>query len=68
MMIGLEVAPVAPRARLRSTRSGSIESSHSLVPLAMSDCSGLAMSMPPNWGDLRNVSVRHCNSRQIVAK
>ena len=43
MMIGLEVAPVAPRARFVATASGSMESSHSLVPQAIRDRSGLVM-------------------------
>ena len=37
MMIGLEVAPVAPSGRLLATSSGSTESSQSLVPVAISD-------------------------------
>ena len=41
MMIGFEVAPVAPSARLRAISSGSTESSQSLVPEATSDCSGV---------------------------
>ncbi len=42
MMIGFEVAPVAPLAAVSlATRSGSTESSHSLVPDATSDCSGV---------------------------
>src|SRR4029450_5272283 len=41
MMIGLLVAPVAPSARFDLTRSGSIESSQSFVPLATSDWSGV---------------------------
>src|SRR5687767_14569245 len=44
MMIGLEVAPVAPRARFCLTSSGSTESSQSLVPAWMIDCSGLGIS------------------------
>src|SRR5229473_3701799 len=40
-MMGFEVAPVAPRARFFLMRSGSIESSHSLVPLAIKDFRGL---------------------------
>src|SRR5258708_40263189 len=40
MMIGLEVAPVAPHLRFWVTASGSTESSHNLVPVAMSDLSG----------------------------
>ena len=52
-MIGLEVAPVAPRARLVRTRSGSTESSQSLVPEAMSDASGdvMASSFLFRWVD-----------------
>src|SRR5581483_1202869 len=42
-MIGLDVAPVAPQARLRATSSGSMESSHSFVPAAMSDCNGVSV-------------------------
>jgi hypothetical protein len=37
MMIGFDVAPVAPSLRLERTRSGSIESSQTFVPEAMSD-------------------------------
>ena len=43
MMIGLEVAPVAPQARLWATSSGSMESNHSFVPEAISDWSGMLM-------------------------
>ena len=39
-------SPVAPRARLRATRSGSIESSQNLVPLAMRDFNGDDMVSP----------------------
>ena len=42
-MIGLEVAPVAPAARFDRTKSGSIESSHSFVPVASSDSIGLGI-------------------------
>src|SRR5437899_178562 len=45
IIMGFEVAPVAPSARLRVTRSGSIESSHSLVPVAISDCSGVGIQI-----------------------
>jgi hypothetical protein len=38
MMIGFEVAPVAPWDRFSLIRSGSTESSHNLVPVAASDC------------------------------
>ncbi len=38
-MIGFDVAPVAPSARFSRTKSGSTESSHSLVPEAINDCS-----------------------------
>ena len=41
MMIGLDVAPVAPQARLAATSSGSTESSHSFVPQATRDCKGV---------------------------
>ena len=41
MMMGLEVAPVAPSARLLAIKSGSTESSQTLVPDAASDCSGV---------------------------
>ncbi len=41
MMIGLDVAPVAPLARLAAISTGSTESSHSLVPAATIDCSGV---------------------------
>src|SRR5690349_24519897 len=41
MMIGLLVAPVAPSAMFLSTRSGSTESSQSLVPLATRDLSDM---------------------------
>ena len=37
MMIGLEVAPVAPNSRLMATSLGSMESSQSFVPAATSD-------------------------------
>src|ERR1700716_2739813 len=40
-MIGFEVAPLAPIARFFLTSSGSIESSHTLVPVAMSDLSDM---------------------------
>ncbi len=40
MMIGFDVAPVAPSARFVFTKSGSTESSQSLVPVAISDCRG----------------------------
>src|SRR5262249_6637891 len=46
-MIGLLVAPVAPSARLRLTSTGSTESSHSLVPHAISDSNGVVMGLPP---------------------
>ena len=46
MMIGLEVAPVAPLARFLAISSGSTESSHSLVPHATSDWSGVMGSLP----------------------
>ena len=36
-IIGLEVSPVAPNCRLTRTSSGSIESSQSLVPVAIRD-------------------------------
>ena len=36
-MMGLEVAPVAPMARSRRTKSGSTESSQSFVPVAIKD-------------------------------
>ena len=36
-MIGLDVAPVAPVARFDRTKSGSIESSQSFVPVASRD-------------------------------
>ena len=42
MMIGFEVAPVAPSARFLATSSGSIESSQSLVPQAIRERSGEA--------------------------
>src|SRR5271170_5188333 len=41
MMIGLLVAPVAPRARFLSTKPGSTLSSQSLVPVAISDLSDI---------------------------
>ena len=41
MMMGLDVAPVAPSLRLRAISSGSTESSQSLVPAFTSDCSGV---------------------------
>ena len=40
------VAPVVPSARLDFTRSGSIESSHSFVPAATNDCSGVIVTPP----------------------
>ncbi len=43
MMIGFDVAPVAPKARLRFTKSGSIESSQTLVPDAISVCKGVGI-------------------------
>src|SRR5262249_53214424 len=52
MMIGLDVAPVAPKARLRAISSGSTESSHSLVPQATSDCSGV-MTVPRGKRELQ---------------
>src|SRR2546421_330288 len=45
-MMGFEVAPVAPRARLLLTRSGSMESSHSLVPVATRDFRALTGEPP----------------------
>ena len=56
-MIGLEVAPVAPSARLRTTRSGSIESSQSLVPHAIRDLSGDAMVVCLQRGGVQSVRV-----------
>ncbi len=50
MMMGLEVAPVAPSARFVFTKSGSIESSHSLVPVAIKDCSDMAHSSSKKAG------------------
>jgi hypothetical protein len=44
-MIGFEVAPLAPRARFFTTRSGSIESSQSFVPHAISDRNGELMRL-----------------------
>ena len=49
MMIGFDVAPVAPSARFLTTRSGSIESSQSLVPDAISDRSGELMWLLTLW-------------------
>src|SRR5262249_54994994 len=46
MMMGLDVAPVAPQARLRDTSVGSIESSHSLVPERTSDSNGVMVTSP----------------------
>src|SRR5260370_12127901 len=45
IIIGFEVAPLAPRARLRCTRSGSIESSQSFVPDAMRERRGLVIAV-----------------------
>ncbi len=50
MMIGLDVAPVAPKARLAATSLGSTESSHSLVPQATRDCSGVRSGMVRSCG------------------
>src|SRR5579883_951805 len=52
MMIGLEVAPVAPKARFVFTSVGSTESSHSFVPVATSDCNGVraAINFAPKLG------------------
>src|SRR5205085_1165347 len=36
-----------PQARLRSTSSGSIESSHTFVPVAINDCSGVMAVRSP---------------------
>src|SRR3954466_3159749 len=40
-MIGFEVAPLAPIARFFLTSPGSIESSHTFVPVAISDLSDM---------------------------
>src|SRR5690348_11853683 len=48
MIIGLEVAPVAPQARFAFTSSGSTESSHNFVPQATSDCNGVIKNAPKN--------------------
>src|ERR1700760_856416 len=45
MMIGLDVAPVAPFARLVAISTGSTESSHSLVPHATRDWSGVMVGL-----------------------
>ena len=45
MMIGFDVAPVAPNARLLTTKSGSTESSQSFVPAWMMDESGEDMEI-----------------------
>src|SRR5688572_10991948 len=63
-MIGLEVAPVAPSLRLDATRSGSIESSHSFVPVAMRDCRD--MIKIPFRGSRRRQRRIYC--RQRVAR
>ena len=47
MMIGFEVAPVAPKARFLATSSGSIESSQIFVPLAISERSDEDMMKAP---------------------
>src|SRR6185437_11633201 len=47
MIIGLEVAPDAPQARFSTTKSGSIESSQSLVPLAIKLFNGEVMMEYP---------------------
>src|SRR5262249_31694424 len=44
MMMGLDVAPVAPSAMFLSTRSGSTESSHSFVPACTNDLSDMTVS------------------------
>src|SRR5947209_5550468 len=49
MMIGLDVAPVAPQARLRATSSGSTESSQTLVPAEIRDCNGVVMMVLLDW-------------------
>src|SRR5580704_9060347 len=43
MMIGFDVAPVAPKARLTLVKSGSTLSSHNLVPVAISDSKGVVI-------------------------
>ena len=51
MMIGFEVAPVAPCDRFSLMRSGSTESSHSFVPDAASDCNGVMCISIERVGD-----------------
>ena len=53
-MIGFDVAPVAPNLRLAATRSGSMLSSQSFVPVAISDSSGVIRLLLP----VRVVSLR----------
>src|SRR6188472_521947 len=58
-MIGFEVAPVAPSARFVFTKSGSTESSQSLVPVAISDCRGevIASSSKRSWFACRLIGI-----------
>src|SRR5205085_11122621 len=49
MMIGLDVAPVAPSLRFVSTSLGSIESSQTFVPQAISDLSDMGGSSLLQW-------------------
>ncbi len=56
-MIGLLVAPVAPAARFFFTSGGSIESSQTLVPVAISDFSDMGVS--PFGGSV-------CEGRMVV--
>lgn len=44
-MVGFDVAPVTPQARLRATASGSTESNHAFVPVAISDARGVVLAV-----------------------
>jgi hypothetical protein len=55
-MIGFDVAPEAPRRRLLSTSFGSIESSQTFVPEAMSDRIDMRAESFPVGGALRRCS------------
>src|SRR5262249_2672083 len=52
LMMGLEVAPVAPKAGFLATAWGSTESSHTFVPLAINDCKGVVIELPPQFAAL----------------
>jgi hypothetical protein len=63
-MIGFEVAPVAPMARLAVTSRGSTESNQSFVPAAINDCKGVscAMALLPENGVKQKSEVRMQNA------